>query len=83
LLVINLRLERLDLQLQRLVLFHLATQETSGQGHIFFNACDRSHINVIELVLAVIEVSLLHMVFLGEDIQALVLPADPHVMLPR
>jgi hypothetical protein len=78
---VDFRLERLDLYLERLVLFHLAAEESTGQGHFFCNAHGREQIHVLELVLAAGEVLHLHQALVDEGVEAVAQPAHAHAQL--
>ena len=72
----HLRLQHLNLHLQRVVLFHLALEEPTGQRHLLGNALGGEQVDVLELVLALLEVAHLHKAFIDEGVEAVVQPGN-------
>ncbi len=76
--VIQFGLKRLNLHLQRVVLFHLAFQEPAGQCHLFGNTLGREQVDILELVFALLEVAHLHKALVDEGVEAVVQPTHAH-----
>ena len=77
-LVAHLCLQRLNLHLERVILSHLALQELTGQRHLFGNALGGEQVDVLELVLALLEVAHLHEALFDEGVQAIVQATHAH-----
>ena len=75
------QLQRLNLHLQHLVLFHLALKKSAGKCHLFGNAQGREQIDILELVLAFGKVRHLHKALVDEGVEAVVQPPNAHAEL--
>ncbi len=75
---VHFGLERLDLLFQRLVFFHLASKEATGQRRLLGNAFGREQVDVLELILAVQKVLHLHKALVDQGVEAVVQATHAH-----
>ena len=74
----ELSLQGVNFVFQRVVLFHLALKEAAGQRHFFGNALGREQVDVLELVLAFLEVRHLDKALVDEGVEAKVQAAHAY-----
>ena len=69
---INFRLQRRNLNFERLVLFHLAIQESAGHRRLFGDPAWRQQVNIAKLVLVLAEVFNLDQALGDQGVQTIV-----------
>ena len=78
---VEFRLERRDLQLECLVLFHPAAEESRGKCQFFCNPHGREEIHVLKLIFTVLKVLHIHKALVEKGFVAVVQPAQAHAEL--